>query len=405
MKKTDEVQALDLIKKLYSKKTVSKTNSTGITYDPITIVEINLLRSLLRFDCKDFHIIKAILAINDISTIDIISFENSLKEITQSESVKDRLIKWEIIIPLEIILKRRKLMINGVTFKILRYSSLRKLYPLEYYHYFKEQKFDTRKIENQKCQYLVTEAEGFTFLRAWKTVEPSFNLLRGLLDFVLYFNTWTFFSFSQTRTSVIHPKTIYGVSSQRLLEYLDFNVQKTNPKEPITLSKKKRDFEKYSKFLQKKPDKNSINDLLSDIFRLYCEAMDEQDLQYSFLRFWQIVERIALNDPNGPSLDSIKKRILYYTDPTPEFNLSPYIDKLSSKRNQLVHKGIDDVEETDFNILKSICERAIVWLFFNRSKLKTINHLDYYYTLKDLSDNKIKANIDTLTYIKRQRRK
>ncbi len=131
--------------------------------------------------------------------------------------------------------------------------------------------------------------------------------------------------------------------------------------------------------------------------------MDENDFQYGFLKFWQIAERMALSDPNGPSTDSIKKIITYFTDPTPEFDLSPYIEKLSEKRNDLVHRGIENIEEADFNILKSICERGIQWLYFNRFNFKTLKHLEVFYNSKDLNESEIKATIDTLNYITKQR--
>lgn len=363
------------------------------------------MRSLLNIECQDYHIIKAIVAIKDIDTIDLSSFENSLKEITRSESFKDHLIKWKIIIPFEITLNKRYLSVNGFTFKVLSYSTLKKNYPLQYNIYYKKQKFEIRRIENQKCKYLIIDLDGSSLYRAWKSIEPTFNLLRGLLDFILAYNAWSFFTVLQARTMIPHPKTVFGISSESSFEFLNFLVQNESKQQVEISFKQRKSFEKYLHFLQKSGKKNSINDLLSDIFRLYSQAMDENDLQYGFLKFWQIAETIALADPNGPSAGSIKNRITFLTGPTPDFDLSLYIDKLSAKRNELVHKGIDDIEETDFNILKSICERAIVWLYVNRSNFKTINHLEQYYNSKDINDSKIDAAIDTLIYIKKQRKK
>ena len=85
--------------------------------------------------------------------------------------------------------------------------------------------------------------------------------------------------------------------------------------------------------------------------------------------------------------------------------MSPYIEKLSIKRNKLVHRGIDEIEESDFNILKSICEKAIVWLYSKRRNFNTLHHLELYYTSKDFDQNKIKATIETMSYIKKERKK
>ena len=74
MRNIDEKNSLDLIKKLYKKRT---STGVGITYDPITIVEINLLRSLLKFECMDYHIIKAIVSVRDIENLNLPAFIDS----------------------------------------------------------------------------------------------------------------------------------------------------------------------------------------------------------------------------------------------------------------------------------------------------------------------------------------
>jgi hypothetical protein len=123
MKKDKEKSAIDLINKLYLKRT---TSGVGIQYDPLTIVEINLLRSLISYDCLDYHIIKAITSIQDIGQINIKRFEDSIKEITRSEKLRDHLTKWKIIIPLEVVLRKRQIKINSITFQLISSRLLRK---------------------------------------------------------------------------------------------------------------------------------------------------------------------------------------------------------------------------------------------------------------------------------------
>ncbi|HOK25072.1 MAG TPA: HEPN domain-containing protein [Bacteroidales bacterium] len=402
MKKTDEVSAIDIIKKLYRKRTNS---GNGISYDPITIVEINLLRSLLKYECKDYHIIKAIIEINNIENVTLKDFTEALKRITSSESIKDHQVKWEIIVPFYINIRKRQLKINGYTIKIVSYSTLKKKYPLSYYHYFKDQILETKKIENRKCKYLLVKVDGFSIFRAWKTIEPTFNLLRGLAEFVVSYNTWTFFSRPKIKADIPHPKFVFGVADKLRPTYIEFAEQEAIPKNLTLNTKQMRSLEKYLKLFQKKPAKNTINDLLADVFRLYCQAMDENNLSYCFLGFWQIAERISLSDPNRPSSEIIKKRLAFFTNSKSDFDLSPYIRRLYVKRCDLVHKGIDEIEETDFNILKSICEFSIVWLYTNRLMYKSINHLETFFSSKDLGNDNINAAIQILNYIKKQRKK
>lgn len=402
MKKDKEKSAIDLIIKLYLKKTSS---GVGIQFDPITIVEINLLRSLLSYDCLDYHIIKAITSISDITQINLKTFEDSIKQITKSEKLRDHLTKWKILIPLEVVLRKRQIKINGLTFNVISYKTLKKTYPTEYYLYFQGQKLQTEKIENRKCRYLVIESNGSSLYNAWKNIEPTFNVLRGLFEFILSYGQWTFFTIPNFRTMVKHPETVYGISSDSKQEFLKFILLKTKP--GLIEFKKNQipGLNKYLNVLKKKPKENSLINLISDIFRIYSQAMEEYDLQYGFLKFWQMAERIALSDPGGPSASTVKKRLTFFTNPTPDFDMTPYIEKLSIKRNKLVHRGIDDIEESDFNILKSICERAIVWLYSKRRNFITLHHLELYYTSKDLDQNKINATIETLAYIKKERKK
>lgn len=405
MKKEEEEQALKLIKNLYEKKSVSKMDSfIGIEYSPLAILEIEVLKSLLGLDCKDIHIIQSIAGIKDISTLSISSFEESLKDITRSESLRDTLTNWEIIIPFELILKKRHFSINGIDFKILSYSRIKAGYPLEFIRQYKGKIIAKSKIENKKCKYLVVESYGHSLFRAWKAIEPTYNLLRGLLDYSISFNIWTILSYPQVRTRIPHAHTVYGISSDSRIDYIDFQVQASSHKLAGISPDSKQKFEKYLQVLKKKPKKNSINELLSDIIRLYNQAMEENILQYGFLKLWQIAERISLASPNGTSNETLRKRILFFTEPTPGFDLTAYLNKLSRRRNNLVHRGIDEMEENDFNILKSICEVAIEWLFFNRKVISSINHLECFYTSKSLSEHDINASVDILNYIKRQRR-
>lgn len=402
MNKINEISAIDLIKKLFAKRT---TSGNGINYDPVTIVEINLLRSLLKFECSNYHIIKAITNIGNIEDITLIDFTKSLKRITLSESTKDHEVTWEIIVPLPISIRKRQLKINGYTIKIISYSTLRKKHPLSFHKYFNDQALETKKIDCRKYKYLIVNADGFTLYRAWKTFESTYNLFRGLANFIVSYNTWSFFSWPKIKADLSYPKYIFGITKKLGPTYIEFEVQESPPKNIIINTKQIRNLEKYLKLFQKKPDKNTINDFLADIFRLYCQAMDENTLSYCFLGFWQIAERIASSDLNRPSSELIKKRLTFFTNSNSEVDLSPYLDTLFYKRCNLVHKGIDEIEESDFNILKSICEYIIVWLYSNRLRYKTIYHLETYFSSKDVGNDNINAAIQTLNHIKKQRKK
>jgi hypothetical protein len=400
MIKNKETYAFDLIKSLYDKKI-----DNGIKHDIYTILNINLLRSLLRLDCEDYHIVKAILSITDINKTNSSSFERIVKKIITDDLVAGQKIIWRIIIPFEININRRVITVNGIRFKLCSFSTFKKENALEYFTYYRDEGIITKKIENKKCKFLVTESSGLSLYRAWKEIEPTFSIIRGLLDYALSMQHWSTITKPQVRTKIPHPNTIYGKSTLSRSEYLEFMVPLIKGEINDIIDKKGSVFDKFSITLRDIPRKNSIQDLLFDIFRLYSQAMDEDDVQYCFLKFWQIAERIALTDPSGPSNDTIKKRIGFFTEEFSGYNLSSYIDKLSKKRNDLVHRGIDRIELSDLNVLKIICDKAILWLHLNKGQIKTIKHLELFYNSRNFNNNEIQTTFDILTYIKNDRNK
>ena len=60
----------------------------------------------------------------------------------------------------------------------------------------------------------------------------------------------------------------------------------------------------------------------------------------------------------------------------------PMINALIDKRNNLVHHGIDQINENDLNFIKSLCEISIVWILQNHEKIPTEKHLEYFFKYK-----------------------
>ncbi len=389
-----------LIKKLYAKK----TNSGGIRFEFSTIIEVNLLRSLLKIECEDYHIFNAIRKIDDPELVDKDFFEKSVTNIINNENERDQKNNWKIIIPFEIKINLRALTIDGLKFKIASYRYIRKKHPLVYNQFFQEQLISTKEITNNKIKYLIVETNGHSLYRAWKKIEPNFSILRGIIDFSLSYNSWVTNFKPEIRTSILHPEIVYGISDDAKLLFLKFLVKKKPINQREIFNKKNSFFNKIIYDLHNSIKERSIQELLSDIFRLYSQAMDEEEDKYCFLKFWQIVERIAMTESNKSSNEQVKKYLIFFTEPSDDYNFKTYLDKLAQKRNDLVHRGIDRIEDSDLNMMKSICDLAIKWIFINRKKLKTINHLDLFFSSRDINNSKIATTVEVLNFIKKKRK-
>lgn len=399
MKQTDPY-----FQKLIEKLLQKKNNLGGFLFNANTILEINLVRSLIDIDCDDIHVLKTLQLGDEKSLIDKDYFEKTLKEVISDPEVKDEKTTWEIIIPFEIRTSFKELNLNSTKFQIINFKTLKSNFPTLYYYSFQGQIIESKEINNSKIKYLVVESKGSTLLKAWKRIEPSFSILRGIIDFNLSYNRWITYFKPEERTSIPHPEVIFGISKSKENTFLTFMTQHKNSNIKTLTLKDNPYFRKLINFLSSSYKGKSTQELLSDIFRLYSKAMDEADLPYCYLIFWQIAERISLADQGGTINEQVKRKLLFYTEPNDEYNLKSYFDKLSTKRNKLVHRGIDIIEESDLNILKSICDYAILWIFKNRKSIKSINHLESFYMLRDKSSTELSTYSDIVNFIKKNRK-
>jgi len=131
--------------------------------------------------------------------------------------------------------------------------------------------------------------------------------------------------------------------------------------------------------LKQNPAVDSIEFFLSDLFRLYSEAMDENLFSNSYLRFWQVLEKISMSEPRGSS-NEFKNRMQFFLREAYPIDMINYFDLLIKKRNELVHRGIDNIEIADISLLKNLSEKIILWLYNNRKIIKTTKHLESYYS-------------------------
>ena len=114
----------------------------------------------------------------------------------------------------------------------------------------------------------------------------------------------------------------------------------------------------------------------------------------ALLTWWQLAEAIALSARINGDTKTVAKRLSWFCrkwriDTT---GINECLEKIADHRNEIVHRGHSpDVDEEDCNFMKTVCERAVLWLASNRLRLKNLEVLERIYqfnsqTLDGLDD-------------------
>ncbi len=136
-------------------------------------------------------------------------------------------------------------------------------------------------------------------------------------------------------------------------------------------------------------------EILMESFSLYNKASSEESIEYSFLNFWIIAERLikggkAKSDDEVKSImksmvnnDIIKKRI-------------DYLDK---KRNGLVHKGEAITEVSDRDLIKIIVDLILAEAIKMMGKFKNKKQFNYYISNIKTKKNDIESYIEVFNML------
>lgn len=352
-----------------------------------SILYVNQLISMSRTDAVEKNLIRALTSLKREGLSSVIDLENKLKEIfieKLKESNKGDY--WKIIIPFNINIKKRKIILNDVEFKILSNKTISKLLNQDYYrYYFGERKFPI-KVNREYSKFLIADVEATSHFNAYYSIISELTLLRGIIDFSLTQFAPNFLRSNTSRqTKIPHPNIFYFINEKNEAYYLETLSPKPDKFKMVNLDQGQsfKVMELISIIGREK--KGSINTFLADCFRLYGQAMDQEYIPDSFLSFWQLSERLSLKDSENGKNQEVTKRLSFFSNKFLGLDLIETFQKFADKRNKLVHHGINNVKGDDVEILKYLNEKIIVWIIENRKKIKTIEHYAHYFKLKDLN--------------------
>ncbi len=369
---------------------LKNTTENGISISFEIVLYKKEIIGLSKKEISEGDLLKALVRINRENKTDVSDLELELDKIIQENKLKIRKqINWKIFIPFNLNISKKQFVLNGYEFKIMSFKSLKKDLNRKFYR----KGFDTylMPIEGSKIseKFLIVELSGLTLYDSYKKIEPTFNLLRGIIDLVVTNSTYNMLTMQmQSQTKIEHPENILSINENQEFLYLNFLVPKFNPRNKNLILKdyQKKKIIEYINYFNN-IEKSSIKHFLTDCFRLYSNAMEQEYKHNSFLSFWQLSEKLSLKDINSGKNETVVKRLKFISKKHFHIELKGVLSNHSNLRNDIVHRGIDSVTDDDIAILKYLNERIILWIIENSKKIKTVSHYTKYFQFIEMNNS------------------
>ena len=291
---------------------------------------------------------------------------------------------YEIIIPLSFTIPRRRFSFLGQNYKVLKK--------------FKEEKRGSIK------SFLVTKVTGNSIEDSWMEVSNNVYTLIGILTHIQFNFRYGWTEHFEERRKINFPTKIYSKSTRQESLELAYDFKSTKNITEFD-SKKIARFNKMLRKYRTVPLRNSIDSLLLGSFLVYGYSMNSVSVYSSYLNFWQIIELLTLSEEFGGQTNKIVNRIRWLIEEKlDEPNIAEFtLKSIAEKRNDLVHRGIVEIDQEDSNILKFICDFLIDWL--SKSKdIKDKNTLRYFYSLRSKNNQDLLLTKKVANQIIRERK-
>ena len=268
--------------------------------------------------------------------------------------------------------------------------------------------FRNRTVDWNYQTFLSTSCDSEDWDSAWNRLLPSFDLLRGLIEFTLGFGGYRLLSSDQgPRGKVPHPPWVIGKPESGNPEGTTFILQpRKRPSSPARVDECfVKSLRSNARSLAASDDDRSVDSLVEGIVRLYAQAMDEHHNHACLLGLWQIAESIA--QPLQATGDTAKichrLCILGRSAPFWGSGWKYSLARIADIRNDIVHDGMRGVSDPDVALLKIAVDSAIQWLYRSKDVLGTRQHLEYFYVHADLNNTCLGALADAVEVIKKSR--
>lgn len=372
----------DKLSSLISELLKRYVSGRGLTVHPNANIISKELQSMSNDHIGEYEVLSILRLMKREKKESVESFEEIWTKVSKERDQRE----WTLFVPIDIKLPKRKIYLGSYFIEVSNPSKdlIKEGLPVYLHNQREKAKFDLSKYH---LKFTTTE---LNIVLAWKSVEPFYNALIGLIDFIQNQNVFHYIG-KNKRSHQKKPSYIIGLSSvgdyfHRVDEY---SSKREKGKELDKVEKQQ--FKSIITLLKGDKPKGSIDELIIDALRLYHEAMASRYKDTVFIRLWQIAEAITLSENTGGKTDKVIARLKWHfnNEEIPGNNIDFTLQGLKKKRNTLVHKGIDEVDSDDINALKSLCDSAIEWLIKNRKKIENKNQLELFYEYRTISKKRI----------------
>jgi len=200
----------------------------------------------------------------------------------------------------------------------------------------------------------------------------ALNYRRGMISFVI--GPFP----SETSITKIRMPLVYILENDECMEILFTIYEKLS--RPIDLSQTDLDFIVKTILVFQDIRSKKVYSLLIEVYGYYYDALKTSSYSMSFLKFWNIIERIFLNQAGITQEEIIARLKSTYPDTEPtKKDLEDIIDLLIQKRNKLVHESEDTITSDDRDLMKSMVEHVILTLLNLRLEFDNIGMLLFFY--------------------------
>ncbi len=332
--------------------------------------------------------------------------KNSLEDFNQAFTRvirrKPNHTKCTVILPYENIIFKTPFNISGKNYKIVRENRL-----ALFVNYKKIQSSikshilpGIRDIKFPQ-KLLITQGEANNVFVAWERIRNNFSVFQGIYDYGLLQDNWSF-------SNSFKPKSVFNHSEWIIIEkengkneigLFENYVSGKNPIIKPAIIERVRNLLNY---VRNDASSESTKSLIYDSFRLYAQAMESLYEYNCFLNLWQLIENSCMADQmNGNTADIIKRLDVIKNEMLGQLDLdlTNTYSFLAKKRNNIVHRGIDDVDEVDINISKVLAEACVGWLIKHEKILKSKIHIQEYFRHRTKGKREKIAILETIKYI------
>ncbi len=291
--------------------------------------------------------------------------------------------------------------INKIAFKVFSWKYMSEKYQIEALL----KKIDKEVKPAFKLDYLKSMTTPFLahvfdkrFESAFRRVESSAEILRSILNFYESDNVSIQFGIPQPLAKIrkVGHYGIFSPEGKLIAPYFNQSTQSLRENKDL----KKISINEILSFIKNlQGNKPNINGILNSSIKLYNSALDTTDNSNAFLSLWQCLESITMLSSERYPMSEVVGRIQCLLN-NKKLSYKYFLDLSAQRRNELVHRGIFNVEgQSEVQLLKIVCNFCIRSFIKKIKKYKTYDEMESFYKIAKLDQNKrilFKEIIDTL---------